>query len=348
MIRYRNIYHMLAYAFSVLGEGRFRACDTEDFDNGAELCAAILEKGMSSLVRQGLGRDYRERTEHIAGVRGKIEVTGTMKQQALLRQQAVCTFDDFTVDSPMNRIIKSTITQLTRSDIRSEQKVSLRRLLFYFTGVHDVDLKTVDWRLYFDRSSRMYRMVIGVCKLVAEGLLQTQGDGSTHMRDFFDKKAMSSLYERFLREYFRKEHPGLNARASRINWALDDGYSQDLPTMRSDVTLSCGERTLIIDAKYYEHTMQSYYSKTTVRSANLYQLFTYVKNKEADLRRSGTTHEVSGLLLYAGTDEELQPNGTYLMSGNRISVRTLDLDKPFETIRASLDDIVVEHFTNEG
>ena len=43
------------------------------------------------------------------------------------------------------------------------------------------------------------------------------------------------------------------------------------------------------------------------------------KNKEAELKDQ--PHEVSGMLLYAKTDEEIQPNGSYLMSGNRISVK---------------------------
>ena len=43
---------------------------------------------------------------------------------------------------------------------------------------------------------------------------------------------------------------------------------------------------------------------------------------------------------YAKTDEEIQPNGSYLMSGNRISVKTLDLNCEFERIVDQLDEIV--------
>lgn len=70
--------------------------------------------------------------------------------------------------------------------------------------------------------------------------------------------------------------------------------------------------------------------------------FTYVKNKESQL--SSQPHEVSGMLLYAKTDEAVLPNSTYRMSGNKISVRTLNLDCSFETIAAQLDAIVFEHF----
>ena len=119
-----------------------------------------------------------------------------------------------------------------------------------------------------------------------------------------------------------------------------------LPAMKSDIMLSQGGNVLIIDAKYYSHTMQQQFDKRSVHSGNLYQIFTYVKNKEAEL--AGVPHEVSGMLLYAKTDEEIQPDGVYHMSGNQISVKTLDLDQPFERIREQLDAIADAHFAKEG
>lgn len=96
------------------------------------------------------------------------------------------------------------------------------------------------------------------------------------------------------------------------------------------------------DAKYYEHTTQTQYDKHTLHSNNLYQIFTYVKNKEYELREE--QHEVAGMLLYAKTEEEIQPDQKYKMSGNRISVRTLDLNLDFSEIRKQLDGIVEEYF----
>ena len=56
------------------------------------------------------------------------------------------------------------------------------------------------------------------------------------------------------------------------------------------------------------------------------------------------SHEVSGMLLYAGTDESVQPNNTYHMSGNKISVKTLNLDCDFNDIASQLNQIVNAHF----
>lgn len=346
MIRIQNIYHMLAYAFQVLRGRGYRDVATEQFDNAAELCAAILSRGISSQIKRGLGREYMDRTEAILSLRGKIEVSESAKTRSVMRRQMVCAYDEFSVDTRMNGILKATCRLLLHADISKARKKELRSLMAFFSDVRDVDLATVDWHMRFDRNNQTYRMLMGVCWLVAKGLLQTQADGSAKLMDFFDEQRMSRLYEKFILEYYRQEHPELTARASCIGWALDDGFDDLLPTMKSDVMLCCGSAVLIIDAKYYSCTTQRRFDKRSIHSGNLYQIFAYVKNKEAEL--AGAPHTVSGLLLYAKTDEEIQPDGVYRMSGNRISVRTLDLGLPFESICMQLDEIAKMHFAREA
>ena len=48
--------------------------------------------------------------------------------------------------------------------------------------------------------------------------------------------------------------------------------------------------------------------------------------------------------LYAATDEAIQPDNRYQMSGNQISVKTLDLNRNFSEISAQLNRIVEDHF----
>ena len=144
---------------------------------------------------------------------------------------------------------------------------------------------------------------------------------------------MCRLYEKFLLEYYRKEHPELSANASQIAWQLDDSENQLLPKMQTDIMLSQGNNILIIDAKYYSRMTQQQYGTNTLHSNNLYQIFTYVKN-EAEQKKE---YIVSGMLLYARTDESIQPDASYQMSGNRIAVKTLDLNCDFKDISEQLD-----------
>ena len=341
MIRIQNIYYMLAYAFQVLDEHGYRNVAIEDFNNTAELCVAILARGISTQIKRGLGKEYIPRTEALSSLRGKIDITESIKTQALQRNLLVCSYDEFSVNSHMNRIIKSTVLLLLRADITKIRKKKLRKLLVFFDDVDAIDLHSVNWNMQYNRNNQNYRILISICYLVVKGLLQTQSDGTTKLMDFLDEQRMHRLYEKFILEYYRREYPQISANASQIPWKLDDDMSAMLPVMQSDIMLTHGEKTLIIDAKYYSHTTQIQYDKHTLHSGNMYQIFTYVKNKEAEL--ADKPHEVSGMLLYARTDEEVYPENEYRMSGNRIEVRTLNLDRDFSQIKAQLDGIAQKY-----
>lgn len=152
---------------------------------------------------------------------------------------------------------------------------------------------------------------------------------------------MSHLYEKFILAYYQRHFPTLSVSAPQIPWALDEGDGELLPVMQTDMQLEQGGNVLIIDAKYYRHILQSRYETVKLRSVHLYQIFTYVKNRAYE-RQDG--HRVSGMLLYAGTDEALQPDHIYQMHGNQIEVKTLDLSRPFEEIAGALDAIVNTYF----
>ena len=81
------------------------------------------------------------------------------------------------------------------------------------------------------------------------------------------------------------------------------------------------------------HTTQMQFSTHSIHSQNLYQIFAYVKN----LAAKGC--DVSGILLYAGTDEEIQPNQKYTIAGNCIRVQTLNLNCDFSEIYRQLNEI---------
>lgn len=340
MIPIQNVYYMLTYAFSALRENKYKRVATEKFDNIADLCAAILIKGISLQLKKGLNRQYIDNTEALTSPRGKVNISASVKTMSVLKQQLVCTYDDFTVNSYFNRIIKSTVGQLIRADISVGRKKALRKLMVFFSDVDTIDLHNVNWNIPYNRNNSTYRLLISICYLVIKRLLQTTSDGKAKIMDFLDEKRMCRLYERFILEYYRKEIPSINANASQIKWQLDDDMFDMLPIMQSDITLSKDEKVLIIDAKYYSHTTQIQYDKNTLHSHNLYQIFTYVKNKESELK--DVPHKVSGMLLYAKTDEEILPDNTYQMSGNKISVKTLDLNCDFDEIKSQLNAIAEE------
>ena len=333
---------MLSYAFKVLQEAGYKNLASEDFQNAEDLLAAILIKGITALLKRGLGKAYVQETDCLSVPRGKIDITASVKTQAIRQQKLICGYDEFSVNGPMNRILKSTARLLLTADIDSTRKKELRKIVQLFGEVDDIELKNVNWNMRYDRNNQTYRMLMAICQLVCKGAIQSSTNGRIKMADF-EEKNMPGLYEKFILEYYNKEHPELTAKSRKIPWQIDEGTDDLLPEMRTDVHLSDPSgRVLIIDAKYYQHPMCIYYDKQALFSAHLYQIFTYVKNEEE--RLSNQPHNVAGLLLYAKTEEDSVPSKQYQMSGNRICVGSLDLSADFEGIRSQLDEIANEYF----
>ena len=338
----QNVYVMLAYAFRAIKAKSISRVGRENFDNLHDLLAEILIRGMNSQIKRGLHQDYLSRTEELSTVRGRIDIAQTVNRRAHSRGRVVCNFDEYLPDTPHNQALKSVISLLIRrGNISRARQVSLRRLLPYLEDVALVPPTSVRWNeLHYHRANASYRLLLGVCELIVLGLLPNEDDGDMKLESWFSDEAMSTLYERFLREYFVLHHPELSPSALLIDWAVSDGIASglhQLPKMRTDLTLRKGANRLIIDAKYYGKSMQTnrFSAKSTVNSANLYQILTYVKNE--DVKQTGN---VAGLLLYAKTDGFEQPELDVVVQGSRIGAQTLDLNKPWVEVRAQLDALV--------
>lgn len=344
----KNIYYMLSYAFTPLKQSVYDDIQKESFDNIHNLFGAILSKGIGMQLKQGLYRTYINRVEPLSVVRGKIDMPGTIRNKLEHRMCVTCDYDELSENNLLNQILKSTVLLLLRQkDVDERYKAELKKEMLYFSAVDEIELSGIRWSdIRFQRNNRTYQLLLGICQLLIEGSLMTTEKGEYHLAHFVDEKRISRLYEKFILEYYAQEFgeriKEFSSRAAQIPWQLDDGYDALLPVMQTDITLTYGHQILIIDAKYYRRTIQTNYGVQTLHSGNLYQIFTYVKNKEAQL--SGTGYKVSGMLLYAKTDEELVPDNVYQMSGNQISVKTLDLNHEFSEIEGQLKQIVKDHF----
>ena len=342
----RNIYYMLSYAFTDLHQKEPDEVSTEAFENMHNLFAALLAKGISHQLKQGLYREYQSRTESLPVVRGKIDLSGTIQHRLAHERQVRCTYDELSENNQFNQILKTTVMLLLRhGDVSAEFKNDLKKEMLFFANVDTIDPLSVQWSaIRFQRNNRSYRFLISLCQLILEGMLLTTYTGDYRMNAILDEQRMNRLYEKFILNYYMKHLHGIEARAMQIPWMVDDGYRTMLPTMQSDIMLTrkADNTILIIDAKYYKRTVQTYHDVQKLHSANLYQIFTYVKNQEAAC--GDKPHRVSGMLLYARTEEEIQPDHTYQMSGNQIGVHTLDLNRPFAEIAEQLNQIAQEYF----
>ncbi len=338
----KNIYYMLTYAFQILRQSNYDDIAAEDFENIHDMFAAILGKGVAQQLKHGLYREYVNKSDNLTTLRGKLDVPGTVKNKLQHKQKLFCDYDELSENNLMNQVIKTTMMLLLKQkNVKLDNKTVLKKDLLFFDSVDYIEPAIIKWdRIRYQRNNQSYRMLLNICRLIIDGLLLSTEEGTIKMATFLDDQRMSHLYEKFILEYFRYHHPELRANPDQVQWNLDDDNDMWLPNMITDITLKSRDgRVLILDAKYYGQQMQSNFDVQTYRNANLYQIFTYVKNWDKE-----QTGNVSGMLLYAKTDEEFQPANQFSMGGNKIAVGSLDLNLPFAEIAGQLEKIVADYF----
>lgn len=335
----RNVYYMLAYAFQELRQNNYVEIEGENFDEIYDLFAEIMVRGISYQLKQGLYREYVGKNESLQTVRGKIDINGTISNRMRRSQQIACDYDELSENNIYNRILVTTVSILIKhSDVKKDKKSKLKKLMIFFQNVEPIDVHAIRWNaLRFDRNNRNYRMLLYICYFLINEWLLTTEEGNYKMREFSDEH-MERLFEKFVLEYYKKHHPVAKAKAAQINWNVVDEVTDKsiLPTMKTDILLSLGERTLIIDTKYYTTIMRQYYGREKIREAHLYQIRTYVNEYDKEHK-----HNVDGMLLYAKTKEDkLDDSKIVHKDGYTLYIRTLDLNTDFETIKKRLDSFI--------
>ncbi len=336
-----NIYYLLSYAWNKLEEADTISVGQIDKNDAQNLFGRVLANSTSYLIRKGLDRGYIEHREDTRTIRGKINLTPTIKKNLLMDVKVDCSFDELSYNVLHNRILKSTIRALMNTEdvdktIRDELSLSYRKL----EAIEEIELrKNLFRRLQFSRNNFFYDFLMKICELITDNLLIDEEGKENKFRDFLrDETAMIYLFEAFVGNFYRKHKSdhGFKVRPQKqIDWAakpLDKTSEDYLPKMKADVILESSEKKIILDTKYYTKTLQENYGKKTVHSEHLYQIFSYIKNLEV---LGGLNETCEGILLYPTIDASF-PGADYEIQGHRVSVRTVNLNQDWRGIHEEL------------
>ncbi|WP_338792523.1 5-methylcytosine-specific restriction endonuclease system specificity protein McrC [Bernardetia sp. MNP-M8] len=346
----KNIYYLLCYAWNKLDESQRINVSIDDKTELLDLFAKVLITATKVLLKRGIDRDYIENVQEINAVKGKLQVSQTLKQNLLSKQKTVCSFDDFSFNILQNQILLSTIQRLinTRNidrNLKTEliflqkklpqtiEKIELKNSLFSQVKIH--------------RNNRFYGFVMNVCYIIFENTLPSESEkdnekrdkGSYIFSDFTrDERKMNQLFEAFIRNFYKIEQTKfITVKKEIIKWDFENDLEADtyLPRMETDISLENETEKIIIDAKYYQETMKKNYGKDKIQSTNLYQLFSYLLNQEDGNEKTITA---KGILLYPTIEKEY--NLSYQFKNHQIQIKTLNLNADWREIEKRLKEII--------
>lgn len=336
-----NIYFLLCYAWDNLEEKDRVNVSTDGKHDLLELLSQVLINGSRILLKRGLEHDYISVTQENVSVKGKLEVSKSVKHNSFQRLRAVCSYDEYSADILHNQILYTTLLQLLyASGLNDGIKDSIRKVLRRFPLIQIIDLNPVIFdQIKIHRNNQFYEFLLNICQLIYDNRLPNEDEGTWTFSDVTrDEKKMAALFEKFVLNFYKVEHPEWDVSGEYIFWSFEANDSTSLeflPRMETDITLRKPDKKIIIDTKYTQQTMQSSYDTKKVKSENLYQLYSYLMNQNDGTPRNFKT---KGILLYPTISDEY--NLEYRYREHPIEIRTVNLNQHWQGIKERLRSLL--------
>lgn len=332
----RNLYHILCYGLSDFYAGGASAVSGPSVVHPLDLLSTMLVQETDKLVKRGLHLSYQEITSEDRSVKGRIDLGRSISSGAIARKSLVCVHDEIGCDPVLNGVIKSTLSLVARSgSISSNIRQAAGRLASRFPGHLE---KNPVWRrelIRVERTFRHYALAIGICRLIRDSIM-VDADGRVDFVDFVrNDAAMRAIFERFVRNLLRhKIGTGLTVRSRRFPFKSLDGEIgavRFVPTMTADVVVESDEALVIIEVKYVPGARIVHHGNERLRSAHLYQLYSYLRNFPAS-----PSKPVSGMLIYPALARASSVDFT--VEGLPLAVGELNLESEWAHIERQLLD----------
>ncbi|SAL17528.1 5-methylcytosine-specific restriction enzyme subunit McrC [Caballeronia choica] len=342
MIPIQNLYLMLCYAWDRLDSLKIIETGGLEVENLENLLSLMLADGVASLLKRGLHKEYVERADDMATLRGRVECGQSIQRMLFERGIARCTYDELSEDTLHNRIIKATVDRFARCESVDEKlRNRLSKLRPMLASVSSIMLD----REIFDRARRIrlfgiYALMLEVCQLAFDYLVpEAAGSGYRATEFFRDEKKMWRVFQDFVLNYFRIEAKQYKVTSSHIKWdAAPNADAHLLPRMRTDVTLVSDTRHIILDTKYTPDLFKPYFRKNSLRSEHLYQILTYVDQQAGPNAASGRPVP-EGILLYPAASHHFDVS--YQIKGRDLRIATIDLQESWQKIKGTLNALIV-------
>ncbi len=350
----RNLWHMLLYAWNETPRSPYwEMVDVEKAPSLDALLASFLIKLVQQRLRIGLGCSYMVEQQTLRGIRGRVQFTKSLKLRTFERGQALCEFENYSINAPKNQIIRTTLFHLAQvgefgpyQKQAEELRHGLRKLVQTLDGIDLIEL-TADFihRQQAERHDHDYRVMLAICDLILQRQMPTEYAGQQYVSQLErDRFVLHRLYERFVANFYRHHLSQWHVSPQKVLVWHDKSSNQYLPTMKPDLVLkerSFG-RTIILDTKFTAKSLiENRWGKEMFDSSHLYQMYAYLKTQE---HLTENYQQASGVLLYPTVTVELAEKID--LPRHLIRIECVNLASPWRLVEQRLLDIISEGASN--
>lgn len=234
-------------------------------------------QSLSLLLKKGLRSEYREQTDNLTFMKGKLHVSAQLRRNVLHRDKFFVSYEEYSSDNPANRLLHSALNKLSKMPLSAENQQWLQELRFAFDEIAvSQDIEGDISQLRFGRNMVHYEAPIEWAKLILNGTspMALQGEANSLSLLF----PMEAVFESFVAQTLAEELPReLKVIPQSGGLSLVNHKGKNHFSLRPDLLIKKGlpaKNHIVMDTKWKlisQHSQNQY----GLSQSDLYQMFAY-------------------------------------------------------------------------
>jgi len=247
----------------------------------------------NQLVKRGIRSDYVRERKNATFLKGRLLVSQQIRSNSLHPERFAIECDEYCVDRPANRLIKSTLALVARVAQSARNQRLARELSFVFEAVPlSNDVRTDFQRVKTGRSMGYYHDVLAWCRLLLKGNGPTVSGGDLNTLSLL--YPMERIFEDYVAHCLRSTlddyfEPGCTLKTQAAKHSLVEEHDgRAIFNLRPDLLILKDKQTLcVMDTKWKLLDASNRKNKYGISQADMYQLYAYGHKylKETDEKR---------------------------------------------------------------
>ena len=237
---------------------------------------------VSELVKKGLKSAYTQQEDNLKFYKGKMLTNEQIKYNFAHKERFYCQYDEYNLNRPENKLIKSTLLKLERITQYPDNSKMIKQLLAFFEvvepsapGSYEKDFAAI----HFDRSNAEYEEIIEWSKvfLINKSFTSFSGDSNAIALLF----PMEKLYEAYVGKYAKRVFSSSYSVHTQYSskYLLEDDKSKKHFLLRPDIVLDNKDKKIVMDTKWKR--LDKSKNNYGISQADMYQMFAYSKKYNA-------------------------------------------------------------------
>lgn len=241
---------------------------------------------VTRLTKQGLKGGYETLEDNLTCFKGKIKFSQHIRHNFAHKERVYVAYDEFTVNRPENKLLKSTLLYLHSHTRLSRNKKDIKNLLSVFSDVEPSSNYDADFsRIVLDRNTKAYSNALNWARVFLKKKSFTSFSGSTvSMALLFP---MEKLFECYIATLLKRalEPNGYSVSTQDTGYYLFDNPRKF--ALRPDIVIKDNLRnTFIMDTKWkiLSNNPNVNYG---ISQGDMYQMYAYHKKYQTNSSVSG-------------------------------------------------------------